>query len=103
MFDVVVDLRRGSPTFLQIHSEILSADNHLMIQVPEGFAHGFQTLQDGCELLYLHTNFYKPQSEGGVRFNDPKLNIEWPVAVTDISSRDLAFELISEEFVGIDL
>lgn len=103
VFDVVVDLRRGSPTFLQIHSEILSADNHLMMQVPEGFAHGFQTLQDGSELLYLHTNFYTPQSEGGVRFSDPKLNIAWPVAVTDISSRDRSFELISDDFVGIAL
>ena len=65
VFDVAVDLRRDSPTFLRWHAEILSSDNHRTLLIPEGFAHGFQTLTEDCELLYLHTAAWQPGAEGG--------------------------------------
>ena len=69
--DVAVDLRKGSPTFLQHHKEILSADNHRALLIPEGCAHGFQTLSDDVELVYLHSERYSPESEGGVSASSP--------------------------------
>jgi len=62
--------------------------NMKMMYIPEGFAHGFQTLEENSELLYLHTEFYGPEHEGGVRYNDPLINISWPIEVADISLRD---------------
>jgi len=103
VYDVIVDLRRNSPTFRKWHSEILSAENMKMMYVPEGFAHGFQTLDANSELLYLHTQFHNPQCEGGVRFDDPTLNISWPLEVTEISVRDGSRPLLSEDFEGIIL
>lgn len=88
VFDVIVDVRRNSSTFLQWHDEVLSADNMKMIVVPEGFAHGFQTLEDESELLYLSTSFYESKAESGLRYNDPALNISWPLTVADISEKD---------------
>lgn len=88
VFDVAVDLRPDSPTFLQWHSEILSPENTRMMIIPEGFAHGFQVMEPGSELLYLHTATYHPASEGGVSWNDPLLGIRWPLPVTDLSERD---------------
>ena len=64
VFDVIIDLRQGSSTFLKWHGEILSAENMKMLYIPEGFAHGFQTLEENCVLLYLHTEFYSPEYEG---------------------------------------
>ena len=87
VFDVIVDLRRDSDTLLQWYGEVLSDDNLKMMYVPEGFAHGFQTLEEKTELLYLHTEFYSPEHEGGVRYNDPRLNISWPVEVTEVSEK----------------
>lgn len=78
VFDVAVDLRRGSPTFLRWHSELLSADNHKTLVIPEGFAHGFQTLTDDCEMLYLHTTAYAPDAEAGLNPQDARLAIAWP-------------------------
>ncbi|KKK62451.1 hypothetical protein LCGC14_3004180, partial [marine sediment metagenome] len=69
VFDVAIDLRKNSPTFLQWHSEILSSKNMKIIYIPEGFAHGFQTLEDNCEILYLHSEFYSGESESGVKYN----------------------------------
>jgi dTDP-4-dehydrorhamnose 3,5-epimerase len=103
VFDVIIDLRRDSPTFLQWYGEILSAENLKMIYIPEGFAHGFQTLEDNSELLYLHTEFYSPEYEEGVRYDDPRINISWMVEVTDISSRDQSHPLLSGDFEGITL
>ncbi|MDC0146016.1 dTDP-4-dehydrorhamnose 3,5-epimerase family protein [Amylibacter sp.] len=99
--DVVVDLRKGSPTFLQSYASVLSAINHRMICIPEGFAHGFQTLEDNCEILYFHTNFYVPHSEFGIPFDDPALNISWPYPVREISTRDMTFNIITSNFNGI--
>ncbi len=103
VFDVVIDLRNQSKTYLEWYSEILSAENMKSIYIPEGFAHGFQTLEDFSELLYFHTDFYSPENEGGVRYNDPNIDIKWPLEITEISERDKNFKLINENFKGIDL
>jgi dTDP-4-dehydrorhamnose 3,5-epimerase len=101
VMDVVIDLRKGSKTFLNWINVELSADNKKMIYIPEGFAHGFQALTDTCELIYHHSAFYTPGSEGGIRYNDPMVNIQWPLPVTDISDRDQSHLLLNESFKGI--
>ena len=103
VFDVVINLRKDSSAFLKWYGEVLSAENMKMMYVPEGFAHGFQTLEENCELLYLHTEFYSPEHEGGVRYNDPMINISWPLAATDISAKDQGYPLLSKDFKGIVL
>jgi len=90
VFDVAVDLRPGSPTYGKWHGVVLSADNGYALLIPAGFAHGFQTLQPDCELLYLHDVPYAPGAEGGVNALDPALAIAWPLAVSQISDRDRA-------------
>ena len=77
VYDVIIDLRPDSPTFKQWVGEELTAENRRMLYVPEGFAHGFQTLEDDTEVFYQITNFYNPDSEGGVRWNDPEFGVEW--------------------------
>ncbi|OCP23024.1 MULTISPECIES: dTDP-4-dehydrorhamnose 3,5-epimerase [unclassified Ensifer] len=94
VFDVAVDLRPGSPTYLQWHGEVLSADNGRSMMIPGGFAHGFQTLTEGCELIYLHDKPYTPEAEGGLNALDPKLAIDWPLPVAQMSARDEAFPLL---------
>jgi len=103
IFDVIVDLRKDSATFLNWHGEFLSVENMKMMFIPEGFAHGFQTLGENCELLYLHSAFYNPRYEGGVRYDDPRIGVSWPLEVTDISHRDLAHPFIGMDFEGISL
>ena len=88
VWDVAVDLRKDSPTFLQWHAEELSPIDMKMMVIPEGFAHGFQTLEPNSRLLYLHTASYAPSAEGGVRFDDPMVDIAWPRDPVDLSSRD---------------
>lgn len=94
IFDVAVDLRPGSPTYLQWHGEVLSAENGRSMMIPGGFAHGFQTLTEGCELIYLHDKPYTPEAEGGLNALDPKLAIGWPLPVAQMSARDEAFAFI---------
>ncbi len=101
VFDVAVDLRRGSPTFLAWHGEVLSATNHKTLYIPEGFAHGFQTLTDDCELLYLHTAAYNAEAEGGVSALDPRLAIAWPLPPDGLSARDTQHPAVSDAFEGI--
>lgn len=101
VFDVIVDLRTGSPTFLQWYGVELSAQNRKMIYIPEGFAHGFQSLSDEAELLYHHSEFYTPGAEGGIKYDDPKIKIEWPLPLTIISGRDSAHPYIDNNFKGI--
>ena len=101
IWDVAVDLRYNSPTFMQWHAERLSEENGHALLIPEGFAHGFQTLMDGCELLYLHTEVYVPQAEAGLRFNDARLSIKWPEIATEVSERDLSHPLLDSKFIGI--
>lgn len=97
VYDVIVDLRRDSATFLKWHGELLSAQNMRMLLVPEGFAHGFQTLEDDCELLYLSSAFYEPGAEGGVRWDDPALALRWPLPVADISGKDAGHPLLGHD------
>jgi len=103
IFDVAVDLRRDSPTFLHWHSVVLSARNRKSLLIPEGFAHGFQTLSEDCELIYLHTVAYHPEAEGALNVTDPILGITWPFAITEISERDRNHKLIEQDFQGIIL
>lgn len=100
-FDVIIDIKKGSPTFLKWYGIELSAENANMIYIPAGFAHGFQALTKECELLYCHSEFYTPGSESGLRYDDPALNIKWPVPVRQISARDRDHQLITENFKGI--
>lgn len=102
ILDVVVDIRSGSPTYLMHFSVELSAENMKMIVVPEGFAHGFQSLEDNSEIMYLVTEFYSPECEGGLRYNDPELKINWPLDVADISDKDAGHKLIDGTFKGLD-
>jgi dTDP-4-dehydrorhamnose 3,5-epimerase len=101
VYDVIVDIRRGSPTFLTWHGIVLSEEKMNMLYIPAGFAHGFQTLSDNCELIYQHSEFYTPQSEGGIKFNDPLLKLTWPLDVTTLSNRDLNHPYLDENFKGI--
>ena len=101
VWDVVVDLRRESPSFLRWHAEELSADNQRMLVIPEGCAHGFQVLETGSEMLYLHTEFYRPDAEGGLRHDDPALAIAWPLEALDLSQRDRQHPLLTPDFLGL--
>ncbi len=103
VWDVALDLRKGSPTFLQWHAQELTPNNSLMLIIPEGCAHGFQVLDPDSELLYLHTASYKPTTEGGIRFDDPAVKIAWPLPVADLSERDKQHPYINEHFFGITL
>ena len=103
VFDVAVDLRRGSPTFLRWHAERLSPGNHKTLLIPEGCAHGFQALAPDCELLYVHTAPYAPNAEGGVHPRDPRLGISWPEPIAMLSPRDEAHPPIAGGFTGIAL
>ncbi len=97
VWDVAVDLRKDSPTFLQWYATELSLNSMKMLVIPEGCAHGFQVLEAESELLYLHTAAYSPDAETGVRFDDPLLNINWPLSVRDISKRDQLFSLLADK------
>jgi len=101
VWDVALDLREGSPTFLKWHAQELTQENNLMMVIPEGVAHGFQTIKNDSELLYLHTEYYEPEHEAGVRHNDPMIAIEWPLNIKGMSDRDLSFPLLDNEFKGL--
>jgi dTDP-4-dehydrorhamnose 3,5-epimerase len=95
IYDVIVDLRAGSPTHLRWHAETLSADNRHALYIPKGCAHGFITLEDRTEVLYEITAFHRPEAARGLRWNDPALGISWPVEPVRISSRDAGYPLLS--------
>ena len=101
VYDVIVDLRKDSETFLKWFGADLSAENKKMIYIPEGFAHGFQALTDDCELIYHHSQFYMPGVEGGLKYDEPKVNIKWPLAITNISQRDNTHPFLDIHFKGI--
>jgi dTDP-4-dehydrorhamnose 3,5-epimerase len=90
IFDVAVDLRLGSPTFLQWRGVELTPESRLAFCVPRGFAHGFQALEPDSEILYLTTEYYSPEHEDGVRFDDPAVGVRWPLPLADISTKDAA-------------
>lgn len=101
ILDVIVDLRAGSPSYLRHEGFELSAENHRQLYVPPGFAHAFQTLVDDIEVSYLVSAPYTPQAEGGVRYSDPMLGIEWPLPVTVISDKDASWPLLTSDGPGI--
>jgi dTDP-4-dehydrorhamnose 3,5-epimerase len=88
VWDAIIDIRKQSPTYLKWHAVELSAANRRMLYVPEGFAHGFQSLIDHSEVLYLVTEFYSPGHEVGIRWNDPRFGIEWPIPDPILSPKD---------------
>jgi dTDP-4-dehydrorhamnose 3,5-epimerase len=103
VFDVAVDLRKDSPTYLKWHAEILSEKNMKSFLIPEGFAHGFQTLTTDCELIYFHTAPYNKAYEQGLNSADQKIGIAWPLEISEMSERDRAHSMIQEDFKGIVL
>jgi dTDP-4-dehydrorhamnose 3,5-epimerase len=96
VFDVAVDLRPGSPTYLGWYGTELTEDNERSVLVPEGVAHGFQTLTDDAHMLYQHTAFWDRNLESGVRFDDPRVAIDWPLRVTAVSDRDRSLPTADE-------
>ena len=96
ILDVIIDLRSDSPTFMQHAAVELAAETYRMLYVPEGFAHGFQTLTDDIEVTYLVTAAYAPNAERGVRYNDPAFGIDWPLPVSSISPKDASWPLVSQ-------
>lgn len=100
IWDVAVDLRRSSPTFLQWHGEELSAANRRALLLPEGFAHGFQALTDDVELLYCHSAAYHEAAEGGLNPRDPMLSVAWPLEIMELSDRDARHPMIGQDFTG---
>ncbi len=101
IIDVVVDLRAGSATFLAHEKIELSGENGAALLIPEGCAHGFQTIEDACDLIYLHSAPYTKSCEGGVRYDDPMLAIDWPLPPSIVSERDRAFPLLDKNFKGL--
>lgn len=101
VFDVAVDLRAGSATFLKWHAVRLSETEPLALFIPEGFAHGFQVLSDRAQLLYFHSVPWTAACEGGIRFNDPALAVDWPLPATTVSERDRSHALLDSTFSGI--
>lgn len=101
IWDVVVDLRSNSPTFLKWHAEILSAENNGALLIPKGCAHGFQTQTDNVEVLYCHSEAYQPAFERGLNPQDPFLSISWPLKISELSSRDAEHPMISRTFKGV--
>jgi dTDP-4-dehydrorhamnose 3,5-epimerase len=96
LWDVIVDLRPESPTYLQHVGVELTASNRLALYIPEMFAHGFQTLEDGTEVFYQMSEFYAPKFARGIRYDEPKLGIQWPLPVTSISDQDLNWTLLQQ-------
>lgn len=101
VFDVAVDLRQNSPTFLKWHGVVLSAELNNSLLIPKGFAHGYQTLVNDCELLYFHTNEYQSSAESGVSPLDPSIGIVWPLTVTEMSERDKNHPRVATNFKGL--
>lgn len=103
IFDVAVDVRAGSPTFLQWHATELTGDTDRALFIPEGFAHGFQTLTDNVQVLYMHTAPWTPATEAGLPHNDPSIGITWPRPITRVSDRDRSFLQVGSQFSGVEL
>mgnify|MGYP001192393159 FL=1 len=101
VLDVLVDIRKGSKTFLEIFYIELSEHNQKMIFIPKGFAHGFQTLEDDSELIYLHSSIYTPSNEGALNVLDKKLKIKWPKDIINLSERDKNHPHLTSKFKGI--
>jgi dTDP-4-dehydrorhamnose 3,5-epimerase len=102
LFDAIVDLRPDSPSYCKWFGVELNEDNRFMLYVPRGFAHALMTLQDNTEVLYLVSNFYSPENERGVRYNDPKFGVKWPIEPREISPKDAKWPLFDPIFHGVE-
>lgn len=102
LYDVILDLRPDSPTYGKWFGAELSAENRTMMYVPQGFAHGFITLEDNTEALYLVSAFYGPEAERGVRYNDARFNIEWPLAPVEVSAKDQGWPDFDPSWHGVE-
>ena len=103
VWDVAVDLRQGSPSFLRWHALRLSAENGLALLIPAGFAHGFQSLTEDVEMLYFHDAAHAAQSEGGLNPTDERLSLDWPLPIAELSVRDQAHAALTDDFKGVHL
>lgn len=103
VWDVAVDLRQGSPTYLHWHAMHLSADNGVAFLIPPGFAHGFQTITSDVEMLYCHSEPFAAHAEGGLHVKDPTLALPWPLPIAELSARDTTHPFINPEFQGVRL
>lgn len=101
VYDVVIDLRKHSSTFLKWFGVELSAENKRMLYIPEGCAHGFLTLTANCEIIYHHSSYYAPGVEEGIKFDEPAVNIKWPEPIVESSERDKLHPYLDENFKGI--
>lgn len=101
VWDVAVDLRPDSPTYLQWHAQQLSNDNHCALLIPQGFAHGFQTLGSDVEMLYCHSAPYVPMADAGLNPLDPRLAIAWPLPVIGLSAKDSGHAMMGPDFEGV--
>jgi dTDP-4-dehydrorhamnose 3,5-epimerase len=96
IWDVIVDLRAGSPTYRQWQGFELTAENQLELYIPKGFAHGFQSLRDDTEVSYLISEYYVPSASDGIRYDDPAFPIDWPLSIAVISQKDRDWPLFSD-------
>lgn len=103
VLDFILDLRKGSETFLKNETVTLSAKNNRSVLVPKGCAHGFITMTQNCRLLYLHTAFYNPEFERGIAHTDPRIDIKFPFSIEEISERDQRHPPLTENFEGIQI
>jgi dTDP-4-dehydrorhamnose 3,5-epimerase len=103
IFDVVIDIRRNSPTYLDHQSFFLDEFSNSVLLVPAGCAHGFQVIEGPAEVIYAHSEDYKPEFEAGINPSDPRIDIEWPLKPRNISERDSSFIPITGSFCGVEL
>ena len=103
VWDVAVDVRPHSPTYLKWHAETLSSENGQAMLIPAGFAHGFQTLTDDVELVYCHSHAHHPAAEGGLNPTDPAVAVQWPLDVSQWSDRDRQLPTMAQGFTGVEL
>ncbi len=102
IWDLALDLRRGSPTFLRWHAQELSAQTGIALLIPQGCAHGFQALSDDAEIIYCHSAAFVPEAQSGVHPCDPRLAITWPLPVQRLSQRDAQWPALAPDFAGVD-
>jgi dTDP-4-dehydrorhamnose 3,5-epimerase len=100
IWDVAVDLRKSSPTYLKWYGLELTEDNHKQLLIPQGFGHGFVTLEEDCEVQYKVDNVYNKKSDSSIKFNDPKINIEWPLNDVILSEKDINAPLLEDSDVN---
>lgn len=103
IYDVVIDIRKNSSTFLQSFTIELNTTNNFMLLIPKGFAHGFQSLENDSEIIYFVTNYYSKEFEDSLNPFDPELKIEWPLKCTNISKKDNDAKFINKEFSGVEI